>query len=135
MPNRLLVLPGYPIHRVDRPNGRCYGGVAVAAREDLSVTPLKPASVRPPDSSLGSIWTLLTTDRGRQLLLCSAYRPPRYTAAALDADFRDLELQLQGMVLSHPTATVLIYGDLNGDLLKNDPAPARTRLEMFLSEY
>ena len=135
VPNRLLVLPGYTIHRVDRPDGRGYGGVAVVAREDLSVTPLKPASVCPPDSNLETIWTLLKADRGSQLLLCSVYRPPRYTVTALDADFRDLEQQLQRMVLDHPAVTVLICGDLNCDLLKDAPAPARARLENFLTEY
>ena len=99
------------------------------------MTPFKPSTQQQQDSRLESIWSLLKFDHVRQLLLCCIYRPPRYTAAALDADFRDLELQLQSMVLGHPTVAVLICGDLNCDLLKSDPALARTRLETFLSEY
>ena len=135
VPNRLLILPGYSIFRVDRPDGRGYGGVAIVAREELSMTPLKTTTRRPPDSRLESIWSLLKMDRGRQLLLCSLYRPPRYTAAALDADFRDLENQVQRVILDNPAVTLLICGDLNCDLLKSAPAPARHRLEEFLSDY
>ncbi|KAF0298386.1 hypothetical protein FJT64_004253 [Amphibalanus amphitrite] len=97
VPNRLLVIPGYSVHREDRPDGRGYGGVAVVAREDLTVTPLKPATQRPPDSRLETIWSLVRADRGRRLVLCSLYRPPRYTVTALDADFRDLETQVQSV--------------------------------------
>ena len=135
VPNRLLILPGYSIHRTDRPDGRGYGGVAIVAREGLSVTPLKTNTGCPLDSRLESIWSLLKMDRGRQLLLCSLYRPPRYTAAALDADFKDLENQVQKVIMDHPAVTLFMCGDLNCDLLKSAPAPARNRLEEFLSDY
>ncbi|KAF0312489.1 hypothetical protein FJT64_016765 [Amphibalanus amphitrite] len=96
---RLLVIPGYAIYRVDRPDGRGYGGVAVVARDDLTVAPFKPTAQHPPDSRLETIWSLLKLDHGRQLVLCSIYRPPRYTAAALDADFGDLEAQVPAETL------------------------------------
>ena len=135
VPNRLLVIPGFSIKRVDRPDGRGYGGVAIVVREGLTTTQLKPASQNSHESCLETIWLLVKLDQGRQLLICSIYRPPRYTAAALEADFSDLEAQLQRVVLDHPSVPVILGGDLNCDLLKSPPAPARARLEEFLAEY
>ena len=135
VPNRLLVIPGYSILRVDRPDGRGYGGVAIVVKEYLSATKLRINTQRSPDSRLETIWSLLKLDRGRQLLLCSLYRPPRYTATALSNDFTDLETQLQRVTLDHPNVSIVICGDLNCDLLKTPPAPARARLEEFLTDY
>ena len=73
--------------------------LTVVAREDLTVAPFKSTTQHPPDSRLESIWSLLKMDRGRQLVLCWLYRPPRYMVAALEADFRDLEAQVQSAVL------------------------------------
>ena len=42
---------------------------------------------------------------------------------------------MQSVVLQHPTVTIIVCGDLNCDLLKSAPAPARLRLEEFLSDY
>ena len=115
VPSRLLIIPGYTLHRTDRPDGRGYGGVAVVAREDLAVTPFKPHTEPVPDSRLESIWSLLKMDHGRQLVLCGLYRPPRYTAAALDADFKDLEAQVQSVAMQYPAVRLFMCGDLNCD--------------------
>ncbi|KAF0313088.1 hypothetical protein FJT64_001673 [Amphibalanus amphitrite] len=84
------------------PGGRGYGGVAIATRDGLSTAAYRPATPRPQDSRLEAVWSTVTLDRGRRLLIGSIYRPPRYTAAALDADFGDLEAQLQRALLDHP---------------------------------
>ena len=109
--------------------------MTVVLSEDLAATQLRPDIRHPPDSRLETIWTLLRLDRGRRLLLCALYRPPRYTAAALDADFSDLESQLQGVMLDHPAIPILMCGDANCDLLKTSLAPAKTRFENFLADY
>ncbi|KAF0303911.1 hypothetical protein FJT64_024168 [Amphibalanus amphitrite] len=113
VPNRLLVIPSYSVYREDRPDGRGYGGVAVVAMEDLTVTPLKPATQRPPNSRLETVWSLVRADRGRRLVLCSLYRPPRYTVTALDADFRDLETQVQSGSALGPLLFTVFANDLS----------------------
>ncbi|KAF0293088.1 hypothetical protein FJT64_008988 [Amphibalanus amphitrite] len=123
------IFPGQA--RVDRPGGRGYGGVAIATRDGLSTAAYRPATPRPQDSRLEAVWSTVTLDRGRRLLIGSIYRPPRYTAAALDADFGDLEAQLQRALLDHPNVTIIIGGDLNSavailcDLLRVTPARLR----------
>ncbi|KAF0310285.1 hypothetical protein FJT64_018689 [Amphibalanus amphitrite] len=95
-PNRLVVLPGYQLLRADRSDGRGYGGVALATRDGVSVSPIKmPADASCPGSKLETLWTLIKPDSRRQFVLCTVYRPPRHTVADLTADFTDLQAQLQ----------------------------------------
>ncbi|KAF0304948.1 hypothetical protein FJT64_002607 [Amphibalanus amphitrite] len=112
-PSRLVVLPGYDISRVDRPDGRGYGGVAILTRAGITTSALKITGSGDPASKLESHWALLKLDRGRQLVIGSLYRPPRYTVAALQCDFADLEAQLQRVLVDFPGAPLVICGDLN----------------------
>ena len=77
-------------------------------------------------SKLESHWALLKLDRGRQLVIGSLYRPPRYTVAALQDDFADLETQLQRVLIDFPGIPLIICGDLNCDWFKDrgDPSSA-----------
>ena len=76
-PSRLLTLPGYQLYRADRPDRRGYGGVALAARDGLSATPLRiTRSAAHPNSKLETLWILLKPDQRRQFILCTVYRPP-----------------------------------------------------------
>ena len=134
-PNRLLVIPGYSISRVDRPDGRGFGGVAIITKADLTPVALKPPSSQCPDSLLESQWALLKLPKNRNLIVCSVYRPPRYSATALRADFTDLETQLQRVLIDHPNVPFVICGDLNCDLLKSASSPARQHISEFLSDY
>ena len=130
-PNRLLVIPGYSISRVDRPDGRGFGGVAIITKADLTPVALKPPSSQCPDSLLESQWALLKLPKNRNLIVCSVYRPPRYSATALRADFTDLETQLQRVLIDHPNVPFVICGDLNCDLLKSASSPARQHISEF----
>ncbi|KAF0314443.1 hypothetical protein FJT64_015098 [Amphibalanus amphitrite] len=56
------------------------------------------------ESKLESQWALLKLDQGRQLIICSLYRPPRHSEAALLADFTDLEAQLQRILIDYPSS-------------------------------
>ena len=94
-PSRLLVLSGYRLFRADRPDGRGYGGVALAARDDISATPLKVTTEPNTNSRLETLWVLVRPDRRRKVILGTAYRPPRRGVADLEADFSDLEAQYQ----------------------------------------
>ena len=76
IPGRLLVLPGYRLYRADRPDGRGYGGVALAARDGLSVTPLKVTTTAVPNSKLECLWTIARPDPRRQFICGTLYRPP-----------------------------------------------------------
>ena len=134
-PSRLVVLPGYTISRVDRPDRRGYGGVATITRTGVTSSTLKIPSSGNAASKLESQWTLLKLERGRQVVIGSVYRPPRYTVAALQDDFTDLETQLQRVMIDSPGTPLLICGDLNCDWLKAPSDPARRRLEEFVSDH
>ena len=54
---------------------------------------------------------------------------------ALRADFKDLESQLQRILIDHPKVPFVICGDLNCDLLKHRSFRARIHLSDFLSDY
>ena len=90
-PNRLLVIPGFKINRIDRPDGSGYGGVAIITKTDITSSTLKPTSSQSPSSLLETHWALLKLEQNRQLIVCSLYRPPRHSDASLRADFNDLE--------------------------------------------
>ena len=134
-PNRLLSIPGYTISRVDRRDGRGYGGVAIIIKAGIISTALKLPSSERSDSQLESQWAMLKLDQGRQLVICTVYRPPRHSETALQADFADLEAQLQRVVIDYPRVPVVICGDINCDLLKDSSFRARQHLSNFLSDY
>ena len=101
-PNRLLVIPGYSLSRADRPDGRGYRGVAVISKSSIKSTALKLNSSEHPGSQLESQWAMLKLEQRRQLIVCSLCRPPRHSGTALRADFADLEIQLQRIVIRLP---------------------------------
>ena len=80
-PNRLLVIPGYNSSRVDRPDGRGYGGVAIVTKANLTPMALKLPVSQCSDSLLESQWALLKLPKNRKLIVCSIYRPLRSRTA------------------------------------------------------
>ena len=135
VPNRLLVFPGYSLHRSDRkfaPKG--YGGVAVLSRDGIEVKKIGVPASANNLNRLESLWSLFRWDRSK-IVIGAVYRQPRNTSAALDADFDDLEWQYQHVILNYPDCAVVIAGDLNCDMLGDGDAPARRRLTAFLSAY
>lgn len=134
-PNRLIVIPGYNISRVDRPDGRGYGGVAIITKTGITPMALKLPNSHSPDSQLESQWALLKLQKNRQLIVGSLYRPPRHSVAALQADFADLEFQLQRILIDHPKVPFVICGDLNCDMLKSPHFPARKHIDDLLTDY
>ena len=67
-------------------------------------------------------------------MLCTVYRPPRHTLSDLNADFADLQAQLQHVTVNYPHLKVFMCGDLNCCLLKRDMDPAKRTLTEFLSD-
>ena len=135
-PSRLLTLPGYQLYRADRPDRRGYGGVALAARDGLSASPIHIVrTAAHPNSKLETLWILLKPDNRRQFILCTVYRPPRRSVTDLTADFTDLEDQFQHVSATHPNSKIFICGDLNWCLLKSDTDPAKRVLRDFMSDH
>ena len=134
-PGRLLVIPGYSVSRVDRPDGRGYGGVAIITKTGITSTAIKFPSSEVSGSQLESKWAILKLERGRQLIVSSLYRPPNHSETALCADFTDLETQLQRVMIDFPRVPIVICCDLNGDLLRDFNFRARQHLCNFLSDY
>ena len=99
------------------------------------MTRVKVPAADHPRSKLESLWTLVKPDGKRQLIFGSVYRPPRHTVADLKADFADLENQFQYLVMNFPSAKIVLFGDLNCDLLKLTSDPAKTCLTQFLSDF
>ena len=134
-PSRLLVLPGFQLLRADRPDNSGYGGVALAARDGISASPIRMPTAAVPGSRLESLWTLVRPDRRRQFVLCTVYRPPRRAVAEMSADFLDLEAQYQYVTVQYPRCKVFICGDLNCCWLKPDSDPAKRILRNFISDF
>ena len=134
-PSRLLVLPGYHLYRADRPDNSGYGGVALVARDGLSVSRLDVSVEAVPNSKLETLWTLVKPETKRQLIVCIVYRPPRRNSADLEADFLDLENQYQLLLIEHPSTKFVICGDLNCDWLKPNSDRAKRILLNFLTDY
>ena len=134
-PDRLVVIPGYSLSRTDRPDGRGYGGVAIATKTGIVTTALNLPSSERCGSQLESQWAMLKLEQGRKLIVCSLYRPPRHSEMALCADFADLEAQLQRVIIDYPRTPLVICGDINCDLLKDPSFRARQHLSSFLSDY
>ncbi|KAF0306423.1 Ubiquitin carboxyl-terminal hydrolase 37 [Amphibalanus amphitrite] len=78
---------------------------------------------------LESLWLRVKPSTGPPFKLAVVYRPPRRTAAALQADIGELELQYQRVVLQH-SGPVLIMGDLNCNLLDTAEGCAAPRGEI-----
>ena len=130
------MLPGFHLLRADRPDNRGYGGVALAARDSISTSPLTVTTAENhPNSKLETLWVMVKPDTKRQLIMCTVYRPPRRNVDDLKADFADLESQLQRVILDYPRAKVFICGDLNCDWRKPDSHPGKRALSDFVTEY
>ena len=144
IPNRLLQIDGYKLHRVDRgknsklPYG--HGGAALLTRDTYEVEKVPtPVTATTTTSNLEIIWCLVRTAKMKRLLVASVYRHPTNTQQQLTADFEDLESQLQHMLATYPCTTLVIAGDLNVCLLKK-PSPAATstpgdRLRQLVTTY
>ena len=126
IPNRLLTINGYSLHRADRPvssglaNG--HGGVAILARECYSVTVLPtPATTNTNRSNIEVVWAKVGVKKRRQIVFASVYRHPTNTRHQVEADLSDFESQLQYFLTQYPGATFVIAGDFNLCLIKNEP--------------
>ena len=126
-PNRLITIPGYRFFRVDRKLGRKQsgGGVAVYVNEKVNAEQLTIPSSLGPQSHVEALWLKAKLDRKKAVLVGCLYRPPTANNAQIQADFNDIEEQLQNIIASHPSQRIIIAGDLNADHLTNPSAHAR----------
>ena len=90
VPDRLIGVNGYKLHRRDRPAGsslpRGKGGVAVLVRDSLTceLPPTPVTGVTNPNLEI--VWVLVRTSKHRAVLVASAYRVPHNTARQLTTD-------------------------------------------------
>ena len=122
VPDRLLTVSGYRLHRADRPDelglSRGKGGVALLVRDSLRSEQLPRPDVGSVASVLEIVWVLVHLGQNRTVLVAAAYRVPNTTARQLIADFDDLEGQIQFMVAKYPRSMFVLCGDFNRCLLK-----------------
>ena len=126
VPNRLINIDGYVIHRKDRPTSsrlaKGHGGVAVIVKSVYEVTVLPtPSTITSAESNLEIIWVKINVKLSRQLIIASIYRHPTNTQRQIEADLDDFEMQLQHILTQYPGATVIIAGDLNLCIKRNEP--------------
>ncbi|KAF0296968.1 hypothetical protein FJT64_000552 [Amphibalanus amphitrite] len=79
----VLLVPGYRLHRFDRPGGRRGGGVAILVSESLRVTRLHDSSDG--DSGVEALWLSIGGEGRSTVIVGTIYRPP----GALTARLRD----------------------------------------------
>ena len=119
-----MSVDGYNLYRVDRsatsrlPKG--HGGVAILVRANFSVTVLPTPVTGIATSNLEIIWTKIAIKKQRQFLMASVYRHPTNTQRQIQADIDDFEMQLQHLTAQFPAATIVVAGDFNLCLLKNE---------------
>ena len=79
VPNRLVVFPGYTLHRSDRkfaPKG--YGGVAVLSRDGIEAKRISVPASASNQSRLETLWSLFRWNRSK-VVIGAVYRQPRNT--------------------------------------------------------
>ena len=125
----------YRLIRMDRPDARG-GGVAILAKKRLGLKKIRfrQVSQSHPKSKLESLWAHVRIGK-RRLVLAAAYRPPRKALDALDADFDELEEYLQDIRIRYPKRPLIICGDLNCDLLKENYLASKEKLSEVKFAY
>ena len=118
--SRLVPIPGYQLTRRDRPDGKGYGGVAIATRQPLEVTTVEPPDPPTAGSKLETLWVLVRAGSVR-VMVCAVYRPPIQTQARVTADLAELEQQLQHVLARH-SGPIIIAGDFNINLKSSGTA-------------
>ena len=113
----ILIFPGYKVFRRDRTlpkRGRKTargGGLAVLAREELSVTTMSVTA--PTASRIETMWLMVSASGGRSAVIGAIYRPPD---GRLSDDLDSLRSQLlEALGTGRP---VFLLGDVNVDLLR-----------------
>ena len=125
-PNRLAIIQGYQLFRQDRKTGRkkSGGGVAIYVKEHLSASKItiKPSTS---NSHLEALWVKVKIDNKKVATVACVYRPPSSMRSQIDADFIDLEDQIQQIITAYPSHRIIIAGDMNADPQTNPTANIR----------
>ena len=74
--SRFVTIPGFSLHRADRPDGSGYGGIAVLLKDHLKVKPLKSVESVENDGKIETLWLQVFNPHGRRFNLGCVYRPP-----------------------------------------------------------
>ena len=131
--SRYVNFPDFDLTRMDRPDGKGYGGVSVLSRVGFKIRRLQSVCTCN-ICRIQTLWMSISDHRGRKFVLGAVYRSPRYTVCHLSADFNCLETQLQRVLLTS-SVPAIISGDFNCNLLGPDSDHAKARLRQFLDNF
>ncbi|CAM1317921.1 Uncharacterised protein at_DN2442, partial [Pycnogonum litorale] len=125
-PSTFCSLSGYTTHRRDRKIGRkkSGGGVMIFAKDYMSVQLLNISSDND-ESNVESLWLSAKVDNRRAFVICCIYRPPTTLSRQINADYDDIEAQLQKIITNQTPLTIIITGDFNSDPTTNPIAADR----------
>ena len=109
-PSELVNIPGYVVHRSDRKDGRCGGGVAVFVRHNLPCVRLAALET----ASVETVWLLYRPPRMPRavshVVVGAIYHPPSADDRVMTTHILDC---LDAVTRDHPYAGVVLVGDFN----------------------
>ena len=138
VPNRLLEINGYQLHRCDRPRSsrlpKGFGGVGILVRDNLESVVLPKPNSGIETSNLECIWAKVSLSRHSTVLVASVYRHPTNSVQQIMADLDDFEGQIQQMIAAH-TSTIILAGDFNVNLLDKSPGSPGNKFLKLAEAY
>ena len=114
------------------PGDAGHGGVAILLRDSCAASVISQPASDCTDCRLESLWLRVKPESGPHFSIAAVYRPPRRTAAAVQADLHELEMQFQRVLIRHP-GPVFVLSDLNCNLLDTSADTGRDRLMEMLN--
>ena len=113
--------------RNDRRTNKRGRGIAIFVKNDIPYRYLNDVIT----ANIETCWIEIIKPKAKELLICSAYRPPDIS---LDRSLEDLELMLSNLPAN---SEVVLLGDFNVNFLGStkQEAPQRSKLRRFANNH
>lgn len=105
----LYNLDGFCLHTCNRANRRSGGGVAIYARNTISVKNLDKFSNR----SISAYWMLMQQERQPPIIFVILYHPPGLPVKSKEQTIEHIISNISKHLKKYPTAKIFITGDFN----------------------